>query len=342
MYLTEKEIFSQQEALKKSFDAIIEQRSELTAYFAPPRRRYIFFGCGTSYYLAESAQKMFALKLGVDAYLIAGGDYLLNPGLYQPMVEDSVIVFLSRSGSTSEMLKAAEELRKLGNGPFVTVTMRENSKLEAVSDFTLALPWAFDEGISQTRSATAFYTAILLLSSIYDDNQAQIEDVKNAVSQIEQLQRLWRPLLTDIARKPFRNIVVLADNVLSGIAGEAALVFTEICLVSGQHFNMLDYRHGPIALNNETTLTIVVIQPGEIKLQNDLLNDIKARCGFTVVIRPAQTDFEGELSLDCGFALFPSYGIALICAAQIIALEKALASGINPDEPEGLSAWVSL
>jgi fructoselysine-6-P-deglycase FrlB-like protein len=156
------------------------------------------------------------------------------------------------------------------------------------------------------------------------------------------LQNEWRPILKEIAQKPFTNVVVLADNVLNGIAEEAALVFTEICLISGKYFNLLDYRHGPIVLNNESTLTIMTMQPGETKLQSDLLNDIKARGGITVVVRPAHTDFEGTVTLDCNFSFFPSYGIALICAVQIIALEKALASGINPDEPDGLSAWILL
>ena len=347
MYLTEKEIFSQQEALEKTFDLVMSERDKLAGFFGAARRRYVFFGCGSSYMVAKSAAKMFALKRGVESYAIAGGDYLLNPDLHQPLMEDAVIVFLSRSGSTSEILRAGEELRKLDNSPLVSITMKENSALEGLSDYTLVLPWAFDESVCQTRTVTNFYTLNILLSAIYDENQAQIDDVSKTISKVSNLLNKWRPALANIAReKAFSDIVVLADGVLCGIAEEASLAFTEICLISGKFFNLLDYRHGPKVLNSTSTLNIIVIQPTDrpdkTKLQNDLLNDIKACGGTTIVIRPANTEFTGDFSIDCDFTFFPAYGIALICAAQILALEKAIAGGINPDTPSGLTAWISL
>ena len=343
MYLTEKEIFSQQGALEKSLGLLLEKRDELAGFFAPPRSRYVFFGCGSSHMVAKSAQKMFALKPGVDAYALAGGDYLIDPDLYQPLVEDSVIVFLSRSGTTSEILIAAEELTKRGNGPLVSVTMREDSALAALSDYTLELPWAFDESVCQTRTVTNFYLTLLVLSAIYDADQSQVDDVRKAVSGVSGMLAEWRPCISDIVReKEIEDVVVLADGVLCGLAEEAALAFTEICLVSGKYFNLLDYRHGPKVLNSPSTLTIVVTQPKEIRVQADLLNDIKACGGTTVVIRPKDTGYIGDFTIDCDHAFFPTYGITLICAAQVIALEKALAKGINPDLPTGLDAWISL
>jgi fructoselysine-6-P-deglycase FrlB-like protein len=293
--------------------------------------------------LAKSAQKMFALKPGVDAYALAGGDYLMDPDLYQALVSDSIIVFLSRSGATSEILKAAEELRGRDNGPFVTITMREDSALSALSDYTLTLPWAFDESVCQTRTVTNFYLVLLIVSAFYDANQAFIDDVSKAVSEVSALLTKWRPCLSDLVKnRDIKDVVVLADGVLCGIAEEAALAFTEICYVSGKYFNLLDYRHGPKVLNSPSTLTIIVIQPGETKFQADLLNDIKACGGTTVVIQPAGAGFTGDFTISCEYAFFPTYGIALINAAQVIAFEKALANGINPDNPSGLTAWITL
>jgi fructoselysine-6-P-deglycase FrlB-like protein len=329
--------------LEKSLELLAGKCAELTGFFAPPRNRYVFFGCGSSYMLAKSAQKMFALKPGVDAYAVAGGDYLIDPDLYQPLVGGSVIVFLSRSGSTSEILKAAEELRKRGNGPFFSITMREGSALATLSDYTLTLPWAFDESVCQTRTVTNFYMVLLILSSIYDSNQAQADDVVKAVYKVSDFLCKCRPYFVDIVnKKDIKDVVVLADGALCGIAEEAALAFTEICLVPGKYFNLLDYRHGPKVLNSPSTLTIVVIQPKETKMQGDLLDDVKKHGGTTVVIRPEGSGFTGDFDIDCGYSFFPTYGIALIQAAQVLAFEKALAKGINPDVPSGLDAWISL
>lgn len=340
------EIFSQQEALEKTYETIMSERDKLAAFFAPPRRRYVFFGCGSSYMLAKSGAKMLALKMGVDAYALAGGEYLLNPDSYQPLVENSIIVFLSRSGSTSEILKSAGELRKRANVPFVSITMMEDSKLESLSDYTLTLPWAFDNSVCQTRTVTNFYVTLLLLSAIYDDNQMQINDVNKAISQVTNLLNDLRPNLKNIVRgKNFTDVVVLADGILCGIAEEAALAFTEISLISGKCFNLLDYRHGPKVLNCADTLTIIAIQPSNeenAKLQSDLLGEIRACSGATVVIRPANTRFEADLVIDCEYELFPTFGVTLICTAQVLAYEKAVLTGVNPDKPNGLPAWISL
>jgi len=346
MYLTEMEIFSQQEALERTFGFILGERDRLGEFFAPPCCRYVFFGCGSSYMLAKSAAKMFSLKRGVDAYALAGGDYLINPDLYQHTVENSIIVFLSRSGTTSEILRCAEELRKRGDAPIVSITMKEDSKLAGLSDFTLELPWAYDKSVCQTRNVTNFYVTLLLLSSLYDGNQAQIDDIEKAISQVSNLLDNSRPSISDFVRmKSFTDVVVLADGVLFGVAEEVALAFTEICLVSGKSFNMLDYRHGPKVLNSADTLTIITIQPsneGNAKLQSDLLNDIKACGGTTMAIHQAGTGYGTDISINCDFDFFPTYGIALLCAAQVLALEKAILKGVNPDEPTGLSAWISL
>jgi fructoselysine-6-P-deglycase FrlB-like protein len=346
MFLTEMEIYSQQGALEKTFAYVLEQRDKIIEVFAPQYRKYVFFGCGSSYMLAKSAAKVFALRAGLDAYALAGGEYLLNPDVYQPLVENSIIVFFSRSGSTSEILKSVEELRKRGSAPFVTITMNDESELAALSDFTLALPWAYDKSVCQTGAITNSYVTILLLSAIYDGNQAQIDDVFKAISQTSELLDQLKQNLSEVMdTKSFNDVVVLADGVLCGLAEEAALAFTEICLVSGKHFNLLDYRHGPKVLNSTTTLTIIVIQPSDeenTKLQSDLLNDIKACGGTTIVICPANTGFEADFSIDCDYECFPTFGIPMICAAQVIAFNKAMEKGINPDEPTGLSAWISL
>jgi fructoselysine-6-P-deglycase FrlB-like protein len=340
------EIYSQQEALEKTFAAIIEQRREISEVFAPQYRRYVFFGCGSSYLIAKSAAKLFSLKAGLDAYALTGGEYLLNPDMYQSLVENSFIVFLSRSGATSEILISAKELRSRCNAPFVSITMNAESELADLSEYTLAFPWAYDKSVCQTRSITNFYITALLLSAIYDGDQAQIEDIFKAISQTSKLLEQLKGDLGGIMRKKsFSDVVVLADGALCGIAEEAALAFTEICLASSNSFNLLDYRHGPKVINTSTTLTIVAIQPsnGEnAKLQNDFLNDIKACGGTTIVIRPANTRFEGDYSIDCEYKFFPTFGIPLICSAQVLAFNKAMEIGVNPDEPAGLSVFITL
>lgn len=38
---------------------------------------------------------------------------------------------------------------------------------------------------------------------------------------------------------------------MCGIAEEGALAFTEIAMLTGRYFHLLDYRHGPIVISGE-------------------------------------------------------------------------------------------
>ena len=98
-------------------------------------------------------------------------------------------------------------------------------------------------------------------------------------------------------------------------------------------------------LQNERVLTLVAVQTTCNNLQQDMLKDL-CNTGSTVVT----LSFEGCSIPDCvteNFTLpknmsFAAYGIYFIYLAQMLALSKALALNINPDQPKGLDAFIVL
>ncbi len=151
-----------------------------------------------------------------------------------------------------------------------------------------------------------------------------------------------RSFAREIASRDFDNVVILADSILCGIAEEASLAFTEISMVSGQYFPVLDYRHGPKVLNNQKTLTIVALRESASRFQLQLVEDV-AECGGTVVVLSSgMLENPSFLSLHAAVESFDMMGIFLINLCQMIALEKAFIRGVNPDKPEGLDAYIEL
>ncbi len=343
MFHTEREIMTQQDALEKTFWEIRKARGNCPAFFEA--RRFVFMGCGSSYMMAKTAARMFAAKPGVNAYAVAGGDYIMDPGLYRHMVENSLVVFLSRSGRTSEILLAAGEVRACKGVRVASVVMAQECPLEKLSDMAFKLPWAFDESVCQTRTISNFYAALLLLSALYDNDRALEGELKTAILQTGQFLLEYRPRLAAIAAKGFADAVVLAGGVLCGIGEEAALAFTEISMTPGRYHHLLDYRHGPVVLNSKKTLTLLALRPGMEKLQGDLLKDIQKHGGTTVVLCPEGCEglYPSDLTIPArGLTLYAALGLHLIAAAQLAALLKALQSGIDPDTPQGLDAFISL
>lgn len=345
MYLTEKEIMSQTEALKKTSSYFEKNREKISDFFTEAgREKFVFMGCGSSFMLCKSLEHIFAVKKDVKAVSITGGEFLVNPDLYRMSVEGAVVVILSRSGMTTEIVRAAQYIKDNYHAKIMSVTMKEDSTLVSISDFSIVLPWAYDESVCQTRTVTTLYTGMLFVFSTCFSQHNMYKDIIDMIDREQELLENTRPVAHEIALKEFSDVIVLADGPLCGIAEEGALAFTEIAMISGKYFRVLDYRHGPMVLNNKNTLTIIMTQDEDETYQSDMIEDLKRNKGTIVAVdchtsNQYDADFHICVGKDVDFAV---YGIGLISICQLIALEKALLRGVNPDKPKGLDAYITL
>lgn len=113
MDLTEKEIMSQHEALKKTYDLFMDKKDETEKFFEKNgQRKFTILGCGSSYMLAKSAARLLSAVENTEATAIAGGDLLIHEEYYKNNIKDSIVIVLSRSGQTSEIVRDIEMIRK--------------------------------------------------------------------------------------------------------------------------------------------------------------------------------------------------------------------------------------
>ena len=102
------------------------------------RRIWLFVGCGTSYYLAETAAAFWRSQTGQQAFAIPASEIMLFPDkalLRSPALQAVVI---SRSGETSEAIRACQLLRSEHKIPTLGITCGANTPLEADSDLCLS------------------------------------------------------------------------------------------------------------------------------------------------------------------------------------------------------------
>lgn len=345
MYYTEKEIMTQHEALEHTYSYFEKRKTKIQQFFSDKKcKKFVILGCGSSYMLAKSGQKLFCGYEDTSALAVAGGDFLLNPGAYDEYVKDSTLVCLSRSGKTSEIVRSVQYAKEKYGCPVVSVSMEKENALAAYSDLDLVMEWSYDQSVCQTRSVTNLYLAVLMLTAFYGKNDALIDDVKNVIGLNEEYKTEYRPFLKEIAGREWDKAVVLADGPVCGIAEEGALAFVEISRTPGYYANVLDYRHGPIVLNDERTLNIVLTASEDTELQKALLQDIKERKGVLVTASAKKENLYGaDLHVSLGDCKkIESMGIAYIYIMQMIAYEKAVNKGCNPDVPEGLDAYITL
>jgi glutamine---fructose-6-phosphate transaminase (isomerizing) len=134
----------------------------LTRRFAGTQE-WIFVGCGSSYYVAQSAAATMTGLTGARAQAVAASELLLFPELVLAAREKFVPVLISRSGRTSEVLRVAEMLRERGIAT-VGISCAPGQALETLVTSALVLPAADEQSTVMTRS----FTSMLMTGSRSD------------------------------------------------------------------------------------------------------------------------------------------------------------------------------
>jgi len=346
MNLTYKEMKQQYTALRKTFDYLSAKREELKAFFkANVHESLTYIGCGSSLCLCQSAEMTAKVRMGISSTALAAGDLMLNHKDYCKLLEKTMIVALSRSGSTSEVIQAIEKIKEYKNLPVLAITCVTESPLKKLSNLTLELPWAFDESVCQTRAIVNFYTANLLIAAYLSDDAELEGAIDKAIEAGETYMAKYEDHIKLIAEGNWTNAVILADGEMEGIATEAALAMIEIAKIPGSFYHLLDLRHGPMVLVNKDTLVIACLNDKGFKYQKDLIKDIVARGAKVIVYSsmPIETMDGVSLHVTSNIAMDNAVsGIPFIFISQALACYRALKDGINPDNPDGLAAWIRL
>lgn len=343
---TYKEMKQQYNALKKTFDYMQSRKHEIQDFYqkcSPKSLTYI--GCGSGYCLCQSGEMSAEIKLGIPARSIPAGDLMLNYTEYLPLFRDTLLIAPSRSGSTTEVIRAIENVKSRCDVPVIAISCVTDSALSKIAGLTLELPWAFDESVCQTRTVVNLYAANLLILAYISSNEELVENIRKTIEIGNDYMEKYEESLREIASMDWSDVIVLADGEPQGIAAEAALAYTEIAQISAKYYHLLDVRHGPMVLVNNSTLIVACVNSNQPEIQNALLQDLMKRGAKVITYSDLPVvNAEGALlQVTSGIKLDPAVrGIPFVFISQALACFKADHLGINPDNPDGIVAWVKL
>jgi fructoselysine-6-P-deglycase FrlB-like protein len=267
----------------------------VTGMLPAPGERVAVAGCGTSWFIAQSyaAAREASGHGETDAFAASemptGRSY------------DRVLV-LSRSGTTTEVL---ELLARIGGAaPTAVITARADSPVAAAADAVIALDFADEQSVVQTRFATT--ELALLLAHLGQD----IAPVAAAARRV-----LADPLPAVLTGA--RQFTFLGTGWTCGLASEAALKLREAAGMWTEAYPAMEYRHGPIA----------VTRPGSV----------------VWLFGPAPAGLANEVAAAGGVAWQSEEDpLAELVRAQRLAAALARDRGLDPDRPRNLSRSVIL
>jgi glucosamine--fructose-6-phosphate aminotransferase (isomerizing) len=313
---------------------------------ARPGAEWIFTGCGTSYYLAQAAASSFNY-LDLSARAVPASELLMYPALTMHAGRDYIPVVISRSGRTSEAVRAAEMLETNNNLRTIAITCADGQPLEASCSVTLKLLDADEQSTVMTRSFTSMLLGLQYLGATVSANDAFRRALIELPQQVEALLKDVPQRLRLFAEaRSFSDFVFLAQGPLFGIASECMLKVTESSCSYAQVFHSLEFRHGPKSIAGPETLTTFLISETSYDAEAELLEEMKALGSATMVIanrvdNRAQraSDFAIELGLQS-----PEYArpAAFAIWGQLYGVYYGLKKGLNPDSPKNLTRVVEL
>lgn len=341
MYYAEKEIFSQFESLKSTINHIKNHKDSIKSLF-DGAKKVVFVGSGSSYSIAKSAAIITSLRSDISSIAVAAGDILVNFERYKRILDNSVIVSISRSGSTTELVYAVKMAKNELKCTSISLCARENIEIEKWSDYSIEIPWAFDKSVCQTRTVSNLYISCVMMIALFANDKLLESDVLSITESSNEFQSKYNKMLKEIGNIDFNHGIVLGECEIAGLAEEGALAFKEICQLNSNHYPVLDVRHGPMVMIDNKSLVILAVNDRDDHIQN-LVKDIKAKGAFCLTIGMFEKGMGGDWHIELPKCNNMSVAaLYMIFSIQVITFNKAMELGVNPDEPDGLDPWIAL
>jgi glutamine---fructose-6-phosphate transaminase (isomerizing) len=328
-------------------NAEVDQFLQITS----SRREWLFIGCGSSYYLAQAAASSWTALTGFAARATPASELLLFPNLLPSAGAASQPVLISRSGHTSEILKAAEYLNSKGT-PGVAITCTPGQPIQELASATVCLAPADEKSMVMTRSFTSMLIAFQFLAAKLAKNTAFPELLEGLARSAQTALDLMAPRIRDfVQRHDFADYVYLGQGPYYGLACEGALKVTEMSCSYAQSFHTLEFRHGPKSIVGPETLISFLLSESGQESESDVLEELKRLGATTLVVAnegderiQKASDLLIELKLsndseaDSEYARLGAY----ILPGQLLGLYTGLKKGLDPDQPRNLSRAVIL
>jgi glutamine---fructose-6-phosphate transaminase (isomerizing) len=342
---TVREILAQPESWQRALHAIAEFQSlQAVRSQAANAAEWVFVGCGTSYYLAQSAAATHASLTGTPARAIPASELFLYPELALRQGERFIPVLISRSGRTSEVLRAAEYLKRAGVQTLAITC--DGNELKELADWTIQLP-VHEESTVMTSSFSSMLLALQYLSVGIAENpsfRASLETLPAKLASL--LEKHTASIEAFIRKYSFDDYVYLGQGPYVGIAAEAALKVTESSCSYAQSFHTMEFRHGPKSIVSANTMIGFFLSEGSYAEEASVLQEMSGLGGiiFTVtnraddmVRRQSHCLIEMDLDVPELAQLAPA-----IVWGQLLGVLTGVEKGLNPDSPKNLTRAVLL
>jgi glucosamine--fructose-6-phosphate aminotransferase (isomerizing) len=324
--------------------SIIEQASNI-----------LVTGCGTAYNAGE-----------VGAYIIEQltpltvRTEIASEGRYKTLRlprEKTIVIAISQSGETADTLEYIKELKQKHYETFGIVNV-VGSALALLAGKGVYTSAGAEIGVASTKAFTA-QLSVMYLFALYIARSRDM-DIRRGVSfarELDAIPELMKQTLVcdasiqKLAKKyaSYRTIQFLGRGVHVPIAKEAALKFKELTYIESGAYPLGELKHGPIAIIDEDTLSVVIAPRDEFfDLVVNSIEQIKSKGGKVLLVTDEDTKDHPIVAKVDDTVFIPTikeellYPFLEIIPLQLFAYHTASILGKNIDKPRNLAKSVTV
>ena len=293
---------------------------------------------GTSYH----AGLLMKFRLNKEAHLRA--DVVVAGELKEHtefLGRGSVVVALSQSGETADVMEAVREAKKRGAKVY-SIVNAAGSSLARESDLTLLLNCGPEVGVAATKSFTAqVVVANLVVDAILGKKRPDgFEELSEAVADALKCDGQVQDLVREYRDRP--DFYFVARGYESPVAMEGALKLKELSYIHAEGMPASELKHGTLALIEKGT-PVVVINPSGPNHAESLSNaeELSARGADVIGI----SDVEDQVYSH--YIRIPKVSpkftpVVEAIPLQLLAYRMSVAKRNDPDYPRNLAKSVTV
>ena len=314
----------------------IEVASHIHLPAAGDYDQVLFTGCGSTYYLSLAAAALYQELTGCPGRAVPAGELVLNA---KTVLTDqkTLLVAISRSGTTSETVKAVKNFKAQKRGEVLVISNYDEA-LSKLADIKIVISRGQEQSVAQTRSFASMYVAACVLCARMAGRNDLVEAMVNLPEVGNGVISHYESVAKEIGENlEFDRFYFLGSGIRYGLACEVNLKMKEMTLTHSEPFHFLEFRHGPMSMVNQSAIVIGMLSDANYLHEVKVLSEMKTLGGTVISIgeQNADIDFKSEIPESVG-------GVLYLPFLQLMAFYRSLAKGLNPDRPNHLTAVIQL
>jgi glutamine---fructose-6-phosphate transaminase (isomerizing) len=354
-----KEIFEQPRTVENAIRGRIDHDAatakfgglNLSAAELRATHQIVITACGTSWHAGLVGEYLFEDLSSIPVEVEYASEFRYRNA---PIEDNTLVLAITQSGETADTLASLREARRRGH-KVLAICNVVGSTIAREADGGVYLHAGPEIGVASTKAFTSQVTVLTLLalfmgrmrSLALNRGHQLIESLEAIPKQMEGI-LAQNDSIRAIAQKykDAKNFFFLGRQYTFPVALEGALKLKEISYIHAEGYPAAEMKHGPVALIDENTPSVVVL-PSDAMYDKTLSNlqVVKARKGPVIAVA---TEGNADIAKEADDVIYvpptiePLVPLLTVLPLQLLAYHMAVLRGCDVDKPRNLAKSVTV